>query len=152
MEEEKNIGNVDSDESFDHIEIEHEREAEDLADEMEEEPLMTDLVSEWQEIDADDLNYNPQPAEIEPECLFDANFSPEDQFDTMFDGLLEYIVKETNEYGNNKKTTKKGEGYLEEHPSSRLHRWEGTDKDEMSKFFGLILVMGIEKKESAEGI
>jgi len=154
MEEEKNIESLNSDESFDHIEIEYEREAESESEDPAEiqESLLTDLVEDWQEIDEGDLQHNSKPSEINPECIFDTTYTPEDLFDAIFDEFLEYIVKETNEYGNHKKTTKKGDGYLETYPSSRLHRWEGTNKDEMKKFFGLILVMGIEKKENAEGI
>lgn len=68
--------------------------------------------------------------------------NPEDFYALLVGDLFEVIAEETNLFATQSLADKKFK------PCSRSHLWQPTDKDEIKRFFGLILFMGLVKLPS----
>ena len=76
-----------------------------------------------------------------------SNCEAVDYFKLFFpDDLIEYIMNETNRYGDNVKREK----CAGDDGSCRLKRWKPCDMDEISAFLGLQIAMGLCSKSSVD--
>jgi len=118
------------------IEFEESKQIEDL--------LFFDKLS-WEEVK------KPRPANKkvylrESHYLFSKNDNPVQIFNRFFpEDIFQLITSETNKYARNYIDSEKGKKYLAENKNSRIKRWKETNSDEIRRFLGMQLLMGIIK-------
>jgi len=143
----------DSNASFNHLEIEFEREeGRDAYEDVENQELQENFIEGWHEVSEIELPLRKQTFNFEPQCCFDQNFTPENLFYILFDGMFDHLVEETNKYAQDRINEKQDTTYLEDYKCSRLHRWRMIDKQEIKRFFGLVMIIAVQKKENIKGI
>lgn len=101
---------------------------------------------EWEKIYSEMTESTNTASEFEPQCLLEyiREYTPFDVFQKFFTSeLVENIVNETNLYFKQSCEEKKQLGKF-----SRMHRWKDVEKEDIYAFIGVLLLAGINKRES----